>query len=99
VVRVQLLVDESSAVLRLCILAGPTFRDLLAALRVLNSTAYTAPHYWRVDASGMAWLHVAVMRVEDGILEPVLRELAHRATIGLAHDWLPLWQPPAYDGS
>jgi hypothetical protein len=91
-VRLQLLVDEAPAPPRLCLLAGPTFRDLLAGLRVLRSRVYVAPHFWIVDAEGIAWLRAAGLQVEEGSLEPVLRELAHRATLGLARDWLPMVQ-------
>jgi hypothetical protein len=91
-VRFQLMVAEPHQVPQLCVLAGPTFRDLLAGLRLLRSRVYVAPHFWIVDAEGIAWLRAAGLKVEEGSLEPALQELAHRATLGLARDWLPLVQ-------
>jgi hypothetical protein len=83
-VKLQLVVTESRAVCRLCVLAGPTFGDLVGSLHILPRSVYVAPHYWRVDMSGMAWLRAAGLQVEEGALDPVLRELAHQAILRLA---------------
>jgi hypothetical protein len=98
-VKVQLLVDEwhVESLPRLCVLAGPTFRDLLGALQALPSRAYAAPDFWVVDTDGIVRLREAGLHVEDGALDPVLVELAHRATLGIARDWLPPWRPSAGD--
>jgi hypothetical protein len=85
-VKLQLVVTESRAACRLCVLAGPTFGDLVDSLRMLPRSVYVAPHYWRVDMGGMAWLRAAGLQVEEGVLDPVLRDLAHSATLGLAPD-------------
>jgi hypothetical protein len=92
-VRVQLVVAQPQEVPQLCVLVGPTFRDILAALQSLPRRAYVAPNYWIVDRVGLARLRAAGLQLEAGTLEPVLRELAHRAALSLAHDWLPLYQP------
>jgi hypothetical protein len=96
-VRIQLVVAQRHAAPRLCVLAGPTFRALVAAVRALPHRAYVAPHYWLTDSGGLVQLHAAGLQVETGLLEPSLRELAHRATLGMAGDGLPLWRPSTED--
>jgi hypothetical protein len=95
--KVQLLVNDSDAAPRLCVLAGPSFRHLLAALRIVPRRAYAAPDYWVMDTGGLACLRAAGLQVEEGNLEPVLVELAHQMTLWIAGDWLPLWQRSAED--
>jgi hypothetical protein len=91
-VKLQLVVAQAHAAPRLCILAGPTFRNLVTALQALPHRTYVASNYWIVDTPGLARLQAAGLEVETGMLEPTLRELAHRATCGLICDPLPVWQ-------
>jgi hypothetical protein len=91
--KVQLVVAQRHAAPRLCVLAGPTFRGLIAALQALPHSAYVAPHYWLVDTGGIARLGTAGLQVEMGLLEPALRELAHRVTVSMAGEGFPLWRP------
>lgn len=96
-VKLQLLVEGSHLddLPRIFVLAGPTFRDLLAALYGLPWRAYAAPHFWVVDADGIERLCEAGLQVEEGLLDTFLVELAHRMTLGIARDWLPVWAPTA----
>jgi hypothetical protein len=96
-VKIQLVVAQQHAAPRLCVLAGPTFSHLIAALQALPHRAYVAPNYWLVDTGGIARLSASGLQVETGLLEPVLRELAHRATLGMAGDDFPLWRPSTKD--
>jgi hypothetical protein len=94
-VRVQLVVVQQHAAPQPCVLAGPTFRGLVAALQALPRRSYVAPHYWLVDRGGMARLYEAGLHLESGMLQPALRELAHRVILGMAGEGLPLWRPSA----
>jgi hypothetical protein len=94
-VRVQLVVVQQHAAPLPRVLAGPTFRNLVAALQALPRRSYVAPQYWLVDTGGMVHLHEAGLQLEAGMLEPALRELAHRVLLGMAGEGLPLWRPSA----
>jgi hypothetical protein len=94
-VKVQLVVVQPYATPLPRVLAGPTFRNLVAALQALPRRSYVAPQYWLVDTGGVVRLYEAGLRVDVGVLEPALRELAHRAILGTAGAELPLWRPSA----
>jgi hypothetical protein len=97
-VRLQLLVAQPPEEPRLYVVAGPTFQVLVAALQGLPRRTYAAPDFWVVDREGLLQLHDTGLKVEEGALEPSLRHLAHRVTLGLARGWLAPWRPSTEDG-